>query len=94
MPLTIQKLRRALEWKLAAIVQRHKGGKEQNYKIIVEGNYVARVTVPHGRGELKRGTENSIRNQFLLPRDLFEDLVECPLSARDYVRYLQESDKV
>ncbi len=46
------------------------------------------VTVPHGRDDLKIGTQNSIRNALRLNKEQFQKFVNCPLSKRDYEEIL------
>ncbi|MCH8290572.1 type II toxin-antitoxin system HicA family toxin [Candidatus Poribacteria bacterium] len=78
-------IRHAIERKTEYQIRRR---KEINYVIFRQGQRISRVTVPHGRKDLKTGTERSIRNQLLLDKEQFKDFVNCLLSGEDYAAIL------
>jgi len=85
------KIRKVFENRLFDITE-HRHGKENNYKIVVNGKFMARVTVPKGRGDIKPGTMRSIVSQTLLPKDKFSDLASCPFSQIDYINFLVQNE--
>ncbi len=62
---------------------------ENNVWYVLDGIKVLRVTYPHGRGDLKKGTINGIINQLKLNKAQFKDLIDCPLSAQDYEQIIR-----
>ena len=61
---------------------RNKG--ERNYWFYLDGRKCLRVTLPQGRGPLKRGTANSIINQLKLCKNQFREYVTCKHNLRDF----------
>ena len=80
-------VRHAVEKKTEHHIRRR---KEINYIIFRQGRRVSRVTIPHGRKDLKVGTERSTRNQSRLDKNQFKAFVDCPLSGADYALILDE----
>jgi hypothetical protein len=61
-----------------------------NFWICHNGEEKFRVTIPKGRGELPKGTENSIRKQLRLDKTQFRAFVDCEMTASGYKRHLDE----
>jgi hypothetical protein len=78
---TISDVKNLLENKLQ--LQPRKAG-ERNYWFYLDGRKCLRITLPQGRGHLKRGTANSIANQLKLCKNQFREYVSCKHSLRDY----------
>lgn len=78
---SISDVKRLLENKLQL---RPRNAGERNYWFYLDGRKCLRVTLPHGRGQLKRGTANSIANQLKLCKDQFREYISCKHSLRDY----------
>ena len=57
---------------------------ERNYWFYLDGRKCLRVTLPQGRGPLKRGTSNSIVNQLKLCKNQFREYVSCKNDLRDF----------
>lgn len=57
---------------------------ERNYWFYLDGRKCLRVTLPQGRGALKRGTSNSIVNQLKLCKDQFREYILCKNNLRDF----------
>ncbi|MDI6793513.1 MAG: hypothetical protein QME81_11720 [bacterium] len=68
--------------------------KELNGWFVYEGKKIARVTIPKGRGDLRKGTQSSIINQLKLTNELFSRLIECPLGEEEYVQILKEKQLI
>jgi len=66
------------------------GGKELNGWLYYKKRKILRVTIPKGRGELKIGTQNAIRDKLRLNSPDFDDLINCPLRLEDYINILKE----
>ena len=64
--------------------------KELNGWFVYNGKKILRVTIPKGRGLLRKGTQASIINQLKLTKEKFSDLIECPLSYEGYIKILKE----
>jgi hypothetical protein len=57
---------------------------ERNYWFYLDDRKCLRVTLPQGRGPLKRGTANSIINQLKLCKEQFREYLSCKQVLRDY----------
>lgn len=68
--------------------------KELNGWFVYKGNKIVRVTIPKGRGELRKGTQSSIINQLKLTKEMFFRLIECPLGEEEYVQILKEKQLI
>nr|BAL54675.1 hypothetical protein HGMM_F17E10C05 [uncultured Acetothermia bacterium]BAL58339.1 hypothetical protein HGMM_OP1C034 [Candidatus Acetothermum autotrophicum] len=90
---TIHQVRKAVERKAGAehVVIRNTG--EMQAWIIVDGKRVTRVTIPHGRGPLKKGTAKSICNSLKLNTKQCTDFIQCPMSGKDYIKVLRQKIK-
>ena len=53
------------------------------------GQKLARVTLPQGRDELKKGTLRSVIRQLGADRALFDGLMDCPSKREHLVERLQ-----
>lgn len=87
--MTVEKMQvaNALKKKLGL---RFRSGKEQTGWYELDGKKILRVTTPHGRGEIPRGTANSIRNQTYLTKDEFDRLIKCPLKGKDFDEIIRQ----
>ena len=84
---TIQELTSAISKKLNL---QFRIGKERNAWYELDGKKILRVTIPKGRGQVKIGTANSIRNQIKLSIEQYGDLIRCPISGKDYESIIRE----
>jgi hypothetical protein len=65
-------------------------GKERNRWAVVDGVKVLRVTYPNSHsGDLKIGTQESIRKQLHLGRKEFEEFVKCTMTQTEYIEHLR-----
>ncbi len=78
---TKQDIAHAIERKLKI---KPRSQSEKNVWYTLDGKKILRVTYPQGRGQIKKGTVNSIINQLKLNKNQFKDLVICPLSGKEY----------
>lgn len=62
-------------------------GKELNGYIKVDNNKKKRITIPHGRKEIPKGTLNSIINQLGLTKEDFYSFMKCDFG---YIEYLEK----
>lgn len=63
--------------------------KEMNGWFVYNDKKILRVTVPKGRGSLRKRTQASIINQLKLTNESFANLIDCPLKHGDYLRILK-----
>jgi hypothetical protein len=61
---------------------------ERNGWLIENDRKLARVTLPHGRRDLKKGTLGSVIRQLGADRPFFQGLMDCPKTREDLVRRL------
>lgn len=88
--LTIQQVRKAVETKPGAGNVKIRGTGEMQAWIIVDGKKVARVTIPHGKGPLKKGTAKNICNSLKLSTKQCVDFIQCPMSGKEYIELLRQ----
>ncbi len=81
----IPDVRRMCETKLS---MKFRTEGESNAWLIEGGRKLARVTLPHHREELKRGTLGSVIRQLGADRQLFQGLMNCPSGRADLVARL------
>lgn len=81
-----QNIAHAIEKKVAP---KPRSKTEKNVWYMLDSKKVLRVTYPHGNGMLPKGTTKSIINQLRLSNDQFKDLVDCPMSASDYEKFIR-----
>ena len=75
-------LSNAIEAKLPG---HHRGSKETNHWVVIDGKKQFRVTCPKVHaGDVKVGTAKSIREQMRLTDSEFEDFVACTLTGPTY----------
>ena len=67
-------------------------GKEYNGWYILNNLKTARITVPKGRKNIRKGTYSSMARQLHLSVDQFDRLLECPLTRRRYDEILSKND--
>jgi hypothetical protein len=69
-------------------------GQERNAWFKIDDKPVLLITAPKiHRGDVPVGTADAIRKQLLLSRDLFDDLVKCPLTGPDYEGLIREKQR-
>ena len=61
-----------------------KGNSEQNAWYSLDGRKVCRLTVPHGRKNVKPKTYGSMARQLKLTVVQFDELLECSLQRAGY----------
>jgi predicted RNA binding protein YcfA (HicA-like mRNA interferase family) len=81
-----QELARALGQKLKA---KPRSTKENHVWYIHNGKRILRVTYMKGRGDIKKGTLTSIRNQLRLTSEQLDDFVKCPMTGKEYEKHLR-----
>ena len=59
-------------------------GSEHNGWYTLEGRKVARITVPKGKKPIPPKTYKSMAGQLKLSVGEFDQLLECPLSSKEY----------
>ncbi len=64
-------------------------GKELNGWFVLEGKKTARITIPKGRKPIPPKTYKSMALQLKLSITEFDDLLECPLTLREYVTIIK-----
>jgi hypothetical protein len=62
---------------------------ELNGWLVEAEQRLTRVTIPHGRDELKRGTLRSVIQQLGDNRTLFDGLMDCPRKREELVERLR-----
>lgn len=82
-----QDIAHAIENKLNATPRTN---SEKNVWYILDGRKILRVTYPHGKGDIPKGTVNSIINQLRLNKVQFKDFVACPLSAQHFEEIIRD----
>ena len=55
-----------------------------------KGRKILRVHYSHGRGSIPGRVSDKIRSQLKLTQKDFSDLIECPLSLKDYESILKD----
>ncbi len=71
-----------------------RAGKEFHGWFIYDGKKVARITIPHGKGNrskdgIAKGTYKSMARQLKLTVEQFDRLLNCPLKKDDYIKIIQ-----
>ncbi|MGD9974384.1 MAG: hypothetical protein AB7S77_15090 [Desulfatirhabdiaceae bacterium] len=57
--------------------------------LIYQGKKILRVHYSHGKGDLPGKVSDKIRSQLKLSQNDFKGLINCPLSAEDYIGILK-----
>lgn len=69
---------------------KHRKGKELNGWFVLDGKKTARITIPKGRKPIPPKTYKSMALQLKLTTAEFDNLLECPLTLRDYKEILKK----
>lgn len=72
---------------------RFRGGRERTGWFRLQRKKIARITVPKGRGSLRKGTYQSMARQLFLTISEFDALLDCSLHYADYIKILDSRGK-
>lgn len=61
-------------------------GPHRKFVLSQDNKEIVRVFIPHGRDELRIGTQREIISQMHLKPSQFIDAVKCPFRATDYTK--------
>lgn len=67
-----------------------RSAKEYNGWYFLNDTKVARITVPKGRKNVRRGTYSNMAKQLKLTNKEFDELLACPLSSQDYKKLITD----
>jgi hypothetical protein len=70
-----------------------RSGKELNGWFVLEGKKTARITVPKGRKDIPPGTYRSMARQLFLTVAQFDELLDCPMNLKKYVKIITEREQ-
>jgi predicted RNA binding protein YcfA (HicA-like mRNA interferase family) len=65
-------------------------GDHFKYVFFYKGKRVLRVIIPKGRGELRPGTLEGIREDLRLNKESFKQAIECPLGRKAYLGIVEQ----
>ena len=87
------KIKRSCENKLG-IKFRPSRSKEINGWFMINKTKITRITIPKGRRRVGKGLFNVMAKQLKLSKQQFRDLIDCPLTRRDYEEILMKKHKI
>ena len=61
---------------------------------VFEGRKILRVHYSHGKGDIPGRVSDKIRSQLKLTQKDFKNLIDCPLSLKDYETILKEKSLI
>ena len=61
---------------------------------VFEGRKILRVHYSHGKGNIPGRVSDKIRSQLKLTQKDFKNLIDCPLSLKDYETILKEKSLI